>query len=536
VAEAPQKQPDAGGSTGIQTAPPEGLPFEGEAYRPLSLLALSGFALAVIYALAVLAGGLAMFWERNRVAFIVLLVLAGIVGALGPMLSRERRLGRLAASAGLLLAVMATVLGLGSLVAFSASKPWELPGWTWLLVAGAVLISWLARSRIQASEGTLEGTWLARWGILVGLFFGGYYALYTAGNIVAVRGQARESAEAFLKKIQKSELVDAYLMSLRANDRAIAEKDPRGFIEATQNGFRSPQAPGPFTTFRLADFTRFLQNSSEKETKIEYVGAPWEFREGGYEVRLLYRVTTPEQVFEMRVAVFGQQPERGPRQWHVLLQQTGMTERIATTQAGRDMEMLAAFAGETARGWCASLSAGQIDSAYLLTLPEARRTKGVPALVLAAPAGAAVVGVAGLAAAGTPAERAEFQKGRDTFATGASLDTREFWADAKFRAPILAAVRKAFAGRSPGAGIDLGLLPPSVPLVVAQDGKSRTLSFGVRGTVYESGRAAYAIAGDLTVEAPPTPPQSPGEFRVIGLSLRRGQTAPAEGPAGRELP
>ena len=58
--------------------PLPGLPAASgaESYRPLSLLAMAGFGLAVFYAVAVTAGGLAVFAGRRPRAFVVLLVLA----------------------------------------------------------------------------------------------------------------------------------------------------------------------------------------------------------------------------------------------------------------------------------------------------------------------------------------------------------------------------------------------------------------------------------------------------------------------------
>ena len=69
-----------------------------EPYRPLSLLAVAGFSLAVLYAASVTVGGLALFATRHLTAAILLLVLAPAAGALTAVLRREpahhRRLHR----------------------------------------------------------------------------------------------------------------------------------------------------------------------------------------------------------------------------------------------------------------------------------------------------------------------------------------------------------------------------------------------------------------------------------------------------------
>ena len=65
-----------------------GLPAaeSAEPYRPLSLLAVAGFSLAVLYAVAVTLGGLAVFATRHPTAAKVLLVLAPMVGVVTAVL------------------------------------------------------------------------------------------------------------------------------------------------------------------------------------------------------------------------------------------------------------------------------------------------------------------------------------------------------------------------------------------------------------------------------------------------------------------
>src|SRR5207302_5072758 len=139
--------------------------------------------LAVLYCLCVLVGGLEPFARFYRRTFVLLLILVPLTAGLAAVLSRERQPGRIALYVGVALAGLLALLGLGGLVAFSSSRPWMLTPWTWVLCVAAVLISWLARSRIRDSEGALSGQGLARWGLGLSLFFGGIYAFYLAGNL-----------------------------------------------------------------------------------------------------------------------------------------------------------------------------------------------------------------------------------------------------------------------------------------------------------------------------------------------------------------
>src|SRR5437763_13049846 len=75
-------------------------------YRPLSVPAVLGLGLAVLYACLVRVGGLLAFNSRFPVAFRALVILAPLVGVLGAALARERRPGRLAMWAGLGLAAL----------------------------------------------------------------------------------------------------------------------------------------------------------------------------------------------------------------------------------------------------------------------------------------------------------------------------------------------------------------------------------------------------------------------------------------------
>src|SRR5690349_6288502 len=75
-------------------------PAVTETYRPLSLLALAGFGLAVIYDLVVL---------------------------------------------------------IGAAVSLFSHIPWLMPGWTFLLPVAALILCWAARTRIRNSEDTLSG-------------------------------------------------------------------------------------------------------------------------------------------------------------------------------------------------------------------------------------------------------------------------------------------------------------------------------------------------------------------------------------------
>jgi hypothetical protein len=147
-------------------------------YQPLSLLAVLGFTLAALYVFLVLLGGLVPIAGRYPRLFALMFIAAPLVGAQVALLSRGRAGVGVAASAGIGAGVLALILGLGGLLAYSSSNPWLLlegvAGWG--LVLAAVVVCLLARSRIAASEGTLGGAALAAWGLTLSLCFGLLYA------------------------------------------------------------------------------------------------------------------------------------------------------------------------------------------------------------------------------------------------------------------------------------------------------------------------------------------------------------------------
>src|SRR2546423_9588152 len=99
------------GIPGRRQAAPAFVPGLGEGpglpYRPLSGLAVAGFALAAVYAFLVLAGGA---------------------------------------------------------LALSRGSPWLMPAWTAVVPVAALVLCALARQRIRAAEGTLAGNSLTSWG------------------------------------------------------------------------------------------------------------------------------------------------------------------------------------------------------------------------------------------------------------------------------------------------------------------------------------------------------------------------------------
>src|SRR5438046_426587 len=115
---------------------PETMPTTGEIeYRPVSLLALAGFALASVFA-------------------------------------------------GLVL--------LSTLVALIQGVPLFLSGWAMALALAGAAISFLALWHIRNAEGTLAGAALARWGLWLSILLGASYFVYAYVTGLALTTQAND--------------------------------------------------------------------------------------------------------------------------------------------------------------------------------------------------------------------------------------------------------------------------------------------------------------------------------------------------------
>src|SRR5436309_2834297 len=117
---------------------PTAPPAPEETYRPLSMLAVAGFGLAVLYAVIVVGGGLISFFIR---------------------------------------------------------APWLLSFWAVLLPLIAFAVSWVALQRIRDSEGTLGGESLAKTGVGLSVVFGLTYASYYTATRFAKIQQATSFVE-----------------------------------------------------------------------------------------------------------------------------------------------------------------------------------------------------------------------------------------------------------------------------------------------------------------------------------------------------
>jgi hypothetical protein len=523
-----------------------------EVYRPVSMLAIGGLTASALYALLVSAGGLAAFAAaRGRTTLLVLAVLGPLLGVLGAALMREQRPRRLLAVAGLALGGTLAALALFSLVAFSGSNPWLVPGWTLVLPLLGGLVSWLARARIQKSEGTLSGTALTTWGLGLSLVFGLTYAAFLTATLYAVRDQqGNEIARAYLREIQNGNLPRAFLLTLPPSARPAEGPRLRDDIQVRFNTAKGPE-PGPYSRFAQRDYVRLLQMAGE-QAQVELKNADWKYEQNAYSVTLVYQVTASLAKFQVSVTARGQEaagPKGGGRQWHVVGDSTGMLPSSLNLEA--EAKDVLGSAVPFARTWAEQLNQGQFDEAYRNTQPPAQRKAPAPKKAgldrtglgaLAGPLapGPLAVADAGLAQVG---RRAFFLGGLvrvDGKYTGEPLwmdhDARPDLAPEKKearRAEAVEEARKLFrpdlAGRP-----QLVLLGSEIPFWKREGDKLRLWLTGQLAGGDPRAAPRFLLEVRVVLEADASAEGAPLSWRVVALELVRGEGV--EGPPRRGPP
>lgn len=269
----------------LQATPPTG----EIAYRPVSILALSGFALALVF--------------------------AGLVA-------------------------------LSTLVALIQGLPLFLSGWTMVFAVGGAVLSLLALLRIRNSEGTLAGTALARWGMWLSILLGVTYFVYAYVTGLALTIQAndfvmekKDEDSGFLPRLlaastSKAELYHAFLLTLPATNRGSVKPENEERMLDQFDRPRPDGEPGLLAGFRLNPLVLALA-PGPKEVTIQPLGVQeWSYEKESYQVRRNYRIVTPENTIEVLLIVRSTEGGEGERRKWFVVQPAREAMRITPTLLG----------------------------------------------------------------------------------------------------------------------------------------------------------------------------------------------------------
>jgi hypothetical protein len=281
-------------------------PVETEKYQPLSLLALAGFGLAIIYSLAVIVGGA---------------------------------------------------------VALLARIPWLMAYWTFLLPLAALVLCKAAATRIHNSEGTLSGLVFTTWGSRLAILVSLTYAAYYLATFFAVRGPAIDCANDFFQKIKQGHLDQAFLKSQEVSTKGMSSDEIREILESRFNKPSGRQGePGYYTRFRQERFVRFIEMDGDKANITPTGVSSWEYNKDGYRVVLTYHVATTLADFDLKVETFGRDSKPGEpkgRQWQIVLlrgETAIIPDSLKPTPRGLDLIQKTEKALRFASNWVAKAS------------------------------------------------------------------------------------------------------------------------------------------------------------------------------------
>ncbi len=514
-----------------------------EPYRALSLLALTGFVLAALYAFLVLLGGLVPLLGTYPRAMLILAIVAPLAGAQTALLRGQRNAAAVAAHAGLALVGLAAVLGVGGLLMYSGSSPWlVLQGWGWGLVGAAVFLCWLARTRIAASEGTLSGGALASLGLGLGLFFGLVYGAYWMANSFATSGQARARADEYLETLSNRDDPDAVVKAffITQPEERRPKSNLRHEAEAVHNTSMDPRGaqPGPFSRFAQQRYVRLLRlpGTTYQFERVERK----EFERNGYRVELIYKVNAPSGEFEVSIGTVGVDSAEGAarrRKWHVDVGQCRLKDVVHQTEENKDLETTFNTVHRLVYGLASRVKQRQTVFTFLETLPASSRRAMVGEAALLDPA---IMGMTGLPFAGALGASPEGKKMREEyqrFREGALVDASGMWV---LREPTKKEMVKEVIGILGGTtDVQCDITPSDSPVPSLRiNGDQGEFGYPVRITTFLPGemRGRYVFEAEVVFTGPlRAAPTVLSPYRLTKVRLLRGQVAPdpmQQGPGG----
>jgi hypothetical protein len=280
----------------------------------------------------------------------------------------------LLAGAALALAIVyAAIVAIGTVTGLVTRTPLLLPIWSFGLPAGSLLLAWIARERIQGSEGALTGLGLTRWSVRLSVFFVLSYGAYYTATALAVRQQADRFARYWMDLIAQGEIDQAFYWTQQEPHKDLPAKSLRDMLEKRFNAGPDFTAPGLLSGFSQGEYVRLLQLAGPEKAKISLQDIhSWGYQGGGYQVTMTYRIETPLAHWNQLVTAFGKESrsqDKPGREWSIKQDgtgilasssDTGQSRNAAYTEEGKALVALWATGGREAWTWTEQLKAGKI--------------------------------------------------------------------------------------------------------------------------------------------------------------------------------
>lgn len=444
-----------------------------------------------------------------------------------------------------ILAILGAVLGGlfvltlsgGFVAAFLVGTPWIMSPWVIFWPAFSILLSFFAYSRIRASSNTLGGEKLSLWSMQITAIFILCYFANFAGTYFAVRNQADTFVKQWLRIIAKGEIDKAFLLTLKP-PRPSDDSNLRTTFEITYNIAADPIAKGAYSAFKAKDYVRLIQFAGDASTKFGLKSASSPVYEmGGYLVRLVYQVDLPDGQMEVAVTALGQESPTGGfkgRQWQVLVDGSGLTQKLKTNDESRKKFELSVSAMEFASSWCMAV-ANKVWEPSVYGLAELKdRDRISKGFVPSIPVDLGVMGGAIVQAAESP-ERQAFVAASQQLFDGKFVRIGEnFWSDPIMKVGILDLLAKAFrpmTDHTPpmqlsGGGAWIRVENGTVPRYRNEGGKIE-FEFDCLILLFPKYlvQAAFVVTGEEKADE-----NTPPEWKVKEIVLYRGVSMPVAAP------
>jgi hypothetical protein len=401
-----------------------------------------------------------------------------------------------------------------------------LPFWTLLPPAVILPLCLAARRRVLRSEGTLGGERLVNWGLGLTIVFGLGYWSYHAATFLALRQQAVAFVGSkFIPALTKGNIEEAYILTY-VEPRPAVNNELRGVIESKLNTPAGLKIPGRFTLFAESEYIRLFQMANGKaEVTLTSIGTPV-LEKGNLNVPLIYHVVTPLKYFDMQVLAMAsnsQSKESRGRQWQIELQSTGTVPQSASMNDPEGLLVLGRIeplARAFLTSWVIKVTAVfDADAAYRYTLPLKERRAIAQAIHGKSEAELNK-------AAETKPELRRYLDGLNEFRAGGLVrKEKEFWVTESHRTDVIKEVKKRFL--SGNATANWMTLSSGMP-IYENDGKKIRFSYDVHLQLLPLyvGVARLIVEADTSSLKDPTGPQDVEVWRLVAMDMVRGNAAP----------
>lgn len=278
--------------------------------------------------------------------------------------------------------IYSIVVGLLTLVGLFSGSPTLMAPWTLAIPALAIGVCVLARWLIKRSEGALAGEKLAKVGILLCLFIGLGYWAYRTAVFFAIRQQAQRAVEEWLQLISQKQDYRAMRRTLPPDSQVDYQDDEESLAtELTMEFARrsSPDGANPLDSFLSQNYVNQVRVSGDKMNCQLVSTEKLQPSKRGFQVELRYRVNTPYASFDLLIALTGEDSATNKyvgRRWAINMMNTmALQGSMEPTALGSHIQELLSDGGRMMFQWNERLkSQARFVDSYLLTLsPEDRK-------------------------------------------------------------------------------------------------------------------------------------------------------------------